>query len=111
VTDTALSLAVLGFSSQAKGEIQGSQTTLFRSRQPILHGKGFYEEIKPGEILVTSGLDGVFPEGLAVAKVIGVFPMAEGASSYDLEATLAAGDLDHLKFLTVLPSLGVDEEW
>jgi rod shape-determining protein MreC len=111
ITDPALTPAVVGKASQAKGEIQGTQATLFRSRQAVLRGAGFYGEVRPGDLLVTSGLDGVFPEGLEVAEVSTVFPLTEGASSYELEAVPIVKDLGYLKFLTVLPTQGVDEEW
>lgn len=114
----------------AKGELHGSSQPLWRSRGQVLHGAGFNYDfadeegpgrdlrtgasldsardvspvplIKLGDLLVTSGLDGVFPAGLPVATVIKVHSLREGACSYELEARPTAGDLDSLSDLFVL---------
>lgn len=117
----------------AKGELQGSSQPLWRSRGEILKGVGFnydyadaegpsrdlrtgrilekgekvlssFEEIlKTGDLLVTTGLDGVFPAGLPVAIVTKVAPLAEGAYAYDIEAKPCAPDLDEITTLFILP--------
>lgn len=55
-----------------------------------------------GDLLVTSGMDGLFPEGLKVAKVSTIYPLQEGAFSYELEAIACAHDLGELTYLTIL---------
>lgn len=117
----------------AKGEIFGSSSPLWRSRSPVLKGIGFnydfadeegpsrdlrtgepYEAkfkkepialLRPGDILVTTGLDGVFPAGYRVATVSKVQMLKEGASSYEIEAIATAGNLDDISRVVVLPSL------
>ena len=61
--------------------------------------------VKPGDLLVTTGMDGVFPAGLWVAKVVQVEELREGACTYTLEAKATAGDLDQLSYVSVFPPL------
>jgi rod shape-determining protein MreC len=117
----------------AKGEIFGCNAPLWRSRGQLLKGVGFnydfadvegpardlrtgepYDSawkkeplalIKAGDMLVTSGLDGICPAGLRVALVSKVQPLKEGASSYEIQASATAGDLDNLSHVTILPAL------
>lgn len=116
----------------AKGELHGSSHPLWRSRSQVLKGVGFNcdfadEEgpardlrtgepyhlygreplalIKPGDLLVTTGLDGVFPAGFRVAQVSFVQTLKEGASSYEIEAVPTAGDINELSHVFVLPPI------
>lgn len=115
----------------AKGELQGSSTPFWRSRGLTLKGIGFNfdypdEEggarelrtgrpigaagqalpiLKVGDLLVTSGLDGVFPPGLFVATVSWVSPIQEGGYAYEIEAKPTASHLHDLQTLFVLPAL------
>lgn len=59
--------------------------------------------VKVGDLLVTTGMDGVFPAGLKVAQVVHVYPLREGAPSFDLEAKTLVTNLDSLTYVTVLP--------
>lgn len=117
----------------AKGILQGASSPLWRSRKSLLKGKGFNydshdregparelhgggslflgvkvnpeEILKVGDLLVTSGMDGVFPAGLHVATVSKIFPLKEGGYAYDLEAKPTAGNLEELSYVQVLPPL------
>jgi cell shape-determining protein MreC len=114
----------------AKGELHGTSHPLWRSRNQALKGMGFncdfsdkegpardlrsgepYEAnrkgeavslLRPGDLLVTTGMDGVFPPGFRVAIVSLVHMLKEGASSYEIEAVSTAGNLDDLKHVFVL---------
>ena len=66
--------------------------------------------IQEGDLLVTSGLDGVFPAGLKVARVHSISPLREGAFAYELLATPSAGDLLDLRYLFVLPPQKFSQE-
>lgn len=92
----------------ARGELQGSNGALWRARSTVLKGIGFHGDsvVKPGDLLVTSGLDGVFPPNLRVAIVTSVQPLKEGAYIYDLEARPTAGSLNDLSTVFVLPPSG-----
>jgi rod shape-determining protein MreC len=118
----------------AKGEIHGTSHPLWRSRSQVLKGIGFNYDfsddegpardlrsgepyaisrkaewiplLKPGDLLVTTGLDGVFPPGFRVAIVSAVQTLKEGASSYEIEAISTAGNLDLLTHVFVLPPSG-----
>ncbi len=59
--------------------------------------------LRENDLLITSGLDGIFPPGLHVGRVINIKPLKPGGYSYDLEATPSAGDLADLTFVYVLP--------
>lgn len=114
----------------AKGELYGSSEPLWRARGHLLHGVGFNYDfadeegaarslrtgeplglgsgsgiqlVKQGDLLVTTGLDGVFPAGLRIAQVVAVHPLREGACSFDIEAKALITNLDDLTFVTVLP--------
>jgi len=115
----------------AKGELYGCSHPLWRSRNQILRGVGFNydyadedgpardlhtgESLDPlnkkraipllqsGDLLVTTGMDGIFPKGFRVGVVTRVFPLAEGASTYEIEARATAGNLDNLNEVVILP--------
>lgn len=117
----------------AKGELQGSREHAKRSRGQLLHGVGFnYDfadaagparDLRTGypigdrsvpimpllekyDLLVTTGMDGVFPEGLHVAEVTHVYPLQEGDYYYEIEARPTAGDLDELSLVFIIPPEG-----
>lgn len=120
----------------AKGELCGSSHPLWRSEGQVLKGTGFnydYSDsegvsrdlrtglpkgapnnrapvplITVGDLLITTGLDGVFPKGFQVARVIGVSPLKEGDYFYDIEAVPTAGNLNEVDMVMVLPPVGFD---
>jgi rod shape-determining protein MreC len=108
----------------AKGElqgcVQGSCQFYCRSRRPLLQGVGFNYDfadeegagrnltpdlVKKGDLLITTGFDGVFPAGLEVAYVTKIYPLQEGAVAYDLEAMALIDNFDALSFVTILPPI------
>jgi len=117
----------------AKGELYGTSAPIWRGRSHILKGVGFNydfsdeegvalelrsgrpldqlskQEVTPliekGDLLVTTGMDGVFPADLPVAVVSAITPLKEGAVSFEIEAKLCAGNLNHLRDVIVLPPL------
>ncbi|MDX8430883.1 MAG: rod shape-determining protein MreC [Candidatus Algichlamydia australiensis] len=101
----------------AKGELHGSGPPLWRERSLFLRGQGFnYDHadekgaarpltgdiLHVGDLLVTTGMDGLFPEGLTAGVVTKVAPLKEGDFSYDIEARMAVQNLDDLKLLHLL---------
>lgn len=122
----------------AKGFLKGSSMPQWRSRNAMLSGVGFnYDRsdaegpardlstgkmlyalastesmalLKEGDLLITSGLDGVFPSGLPVAFVRKVENLKEGSTAYDLSAEAAVGSLDHLTSVVVLPPLDFEKK-
>ncbi len=118
----------------AKGELRGMRGPLFRSRHALLQGLGFnydFEDeegpsrdlksgrpvqsqeqaialVRKGDILVTTGIDGVFPAGLRAGQVSKVLPLREGASSYELDALSLIANFDNISYVTVLPPLNSD---
>jgi rod shape-determining protein MreC len=117
----------------AKGEIHGMSHPLWRSRSQILKGIGFNYDfsddegpardlrsgepytmsrrggliplLRLGDLLVTTGLDGIFPPGFRVGVVSAIQTLKEGASSYEIEAVSTAGNLDLLTHVFILPPL------
>lgn len=102
----------------ARGTLQGASYSKWRTRTPMLKGSGFHypvalekqevEETKlglvqVGDLLVTSGIDGIFPSDLPIATVSAVFPIREGRCTYEIEALSLAGNFDELTELFVLP--------
>lgn len=118
----------------AKGHLQGSSSPFWRARGLSLKGVGFnydYSDqegpsrelrtgkpigasgsavpiLQEGDLLVTSGLDGVFPAGIQVAVVTDIAPLSEGAYSYDLEARPSASYFNDLQNVFVLPPLTLE---
>lgn len=117
----------------AKGEIQGSGAPLWRTSGKTLQGVGFNYDfadeegeardlrtgkreddwndkeiplVETHDLLVTSGMDGVFPPGLKVATVVKVSPLKEGDIAYQLTALPVAKDLDDLSVVYVLRPVG-----
>lgn len=104
----------------AKGELRGSAYPLWRARGQHLKGIGFNYDyadeegqphelrspdsiLQPGDLLVTSGLDGVFPPDIPIAVVTNIHQLREGACSYDLEARTLCGNLDDITSVFILP--------
>lgn len=120
----------------AKGELYGSSKPLWRSQRHQLKGIGFNYDftdgegpardlrtgaplsqdtqeptmsiVQTGDILLTTGMDGVFPEGLLVAEVTHVYPLKEGDYYYELEALPIAGNFDELSVIFVIPPVNFD---
>lgn len=104
----------------AKGEIHGSSVPFWRSRGTLLKGIGFNldypdeeglardlkgEILKEGDLLVTSGLDGVFPPGIKVGTVSKVAPLKQGSYSYNIEVRPCATNLNDLETVFILPAI------
>lgn len=122
----------------AKGILQGSGTPLWRSLNHTLKGIGFNYDfpdskgpsrelssgkvidaktpllpaplIRVSDLLVTTGMDGVFPPGLPVAEVRKIFPSREGAFTYEIEAIPVVKNLDTLQTVFVIPPWSDEEE-
>lgn len=101
----------------AKGELHGSSFPLWRSRSAMLKGIGFNFEfpdeegslkkgvslLEKGDLLVTTGFDGVFPPGLQVGIVASVMAPKPGGYAYEIDVQPIAVDLNDLETLFVLP--------
>lgn len=106
----------------AKGEVHGSSSPFWRSRSPILKGIGFNYEyadeegsprdqasdvpiLQAGDLLVTSGLDGVFPIGLKVGTVIHSEPIKLGSYSSKIDVKPMVSNLNDLQTVFILPPI------
>ncbi len=90
-----------------KGELCGASRSLWRSKLTALDGIGFEgeERVAVGDLLMTTGLDGVFPAGLEVGYVVEAKKLHAGSPSYSLKALPATGELAGAVTLFVLPPL------
>jgi rod shape-determining protein MreC len=121
----------------AKGELAGESTPALRGRTQKLRGVGFNYDfsdaegpardlrsgapfkqdpahpplplVQPQDLLITTGMDGIFPKGLEVGIVEKILPLKEGDYGYDLEAIPAAGNLNSLSLVFVLPPQYIEE--
>lgn len=66
LTDPGSTLAVRVLRNREEGLLEGKLVNC------ALKYVSYYADIQEGDLLVTSGLDGVYPKGLAVAKVVKV---------------------------------------
>lgn len=117
----------------SKGELHGTGQPLWRTKSSLLKGVGFNYDfadeygdardlrtgkiankpsskpiplLKVNDLLITTGMDGVFPEGLKVAEVTKIDLLKEGDYFYNLEAKPTAGNLDDIFTVFVIPPLG-----
>ncbi len=122
ITDVGLKPSVRVFRKGeylAKGIVQGA------GKGPLLKGAGFNYDFSDkeggarelnasllleGDLLVTTGMDGVFPQGLKVASVSKVYPLHEGAYTYEIEALPIAGNLERVQTVFIIPALVPDHE-
>jgi cell shape-determining protein MreC len=104
----------------AKGELNGASKPALRQSGSYLKGTGFNydfpdeeggpidlreEIVKLGDLLITTGFDGLFPKGLYVAEVTKVQPLKEGDIYYNLEAKTLLGSFNSLEYLQLIPPL------
>lgn len=106
----------------AKGELHGSGSPLWRNRSSLLKGVGFNfdypdEEgscpkglpiLERGDLLVTTGFDGVFPPDLRVGIVTNVSSLKPGGYVYGIDVRPIASDLSELETVFILPPRGGD---
>ena len=108
----------------AKGILRGASEPLWRCTGTTLKGIGFNYDfadaegiahpmhtkdhdpiISTGDLLITSGMDGLFPAGLNVAIVRQIYPLKEGSFAYTIEAEPTCKKLNELSYVQVLPPL------
>jgi rod shape-determining protein MreC len=115
----------------AKGELNGSASLIRQGHSILLKGRGFNYDfddrqgkkrelrtgksthdanaalplLKVNDILVTTGMDGVFPAGLQVAIISKIESLKEGDYFYNLEAKPIISFLDGLSLVFILPPL------
>ncbi len=120
----------------AKGELAGSGEPLFRSSGTLLRAVGFNYDLPDaegparslrtapsgpsgsvrggtpilamGDLLVTTGMDGIFPPGLEIGRVVSIDPLREGSYTYSLRAVAGSRDLNSLSTLFILPPWNSD---
>lgn len=101
LTDPGSRIAVLGQESRAPGVLTGRG-----SRHPLeVRFVGRHSNVANGEVLVTSGLDGVYPKGIAVARIVSVAPSDYSQFMSVLAVPLV--DVEHLEEVLLLEPTGL----
>jgi rod shape-determining protein MreC len=104
LTDPSSRIAVVSRDNRAAGVIYG----MGAGEQLVVKYVGFKANLDPNEILVTSGMDGVFPKGLPVARVASV-KREEGTLFMDVQAEPLA-DILHLEEVLLLKRAETPED-
>ena len=100
LTDPSSRIAVFSQESRAPGILMGMGT----GQKLEVNFVQRDAKVKPGEIIITSGLDGKYPKGIPVARVLRVAP-----SDYTQFMAIKAAplvDLQHLEEVRLLESTG-----
>jgi rod shape-determining protein MreC len=105
LSDRLSAVAVLLARSRARGIASGAGDLLQLKYVSNL------EDVEAGDLVVTSGIDGIYPKGLAVGRVLSVV----NGSGLFKEATLSPGaDLERLEEVLILravkPELGLSPD-
>lgn len=101
ITDPGSRIAVLGQKSRAPGVLMGRGP-----RHPLeVRFMARNSDVADGETLVTSGLDGVYPKGIAVARVVSVAPSDYSQFMSVLAAPMV--DVEHLEEVLLLEPTGL----
>lgn len=96
ITDPGSRIAVLGQQTRAPGILTGRGL-----RHPLeVRFMARSAGVADGEILVTSGLDGVYPKGIAVARVVSVAP--SDYSQFMAVLAVPLVDMEHLEEVLLL---------
>lgn len=103
----------------ARGEVRGSSSPFWRARNLMLKGIGFHFDspegsassakvpiLKEGDLLVTTGLDGVFPPGISVGIVMKVAPQRPGSYAYDIDVRPIVSHFNDLQTLCIIAPVG-----
>ncbi len=96
-----------GSARPAKGFVEGLSEPLWRLGNQKLKGLGFFQsdtsQFNVGDLIQTSGLDGVFPAGLIVGAISNVDTIKKGDATYRFTVELAVANLDELATVHVIP--------
>jgi rod shape-determining protein MreC len=104
LTDPSSRIAVVGSQNRAAGIVYG----VGAGDPLVVKYVALKSTMEPGEILITSGMDGVFPKGLPVARVTSV-KREEGTLFMDVQAEPLA-DPPHLEEVLLLKRAGKPED-
>jgi rod shape-determining protein MreC len=96
LTDPGSRIAVLSQRSRTPGVLTGRSTRLPMEMRFVTRNYTVY----PGETLITSGLDGAYPKGIPVAKVLSVAPSDFSQFQNILAEPLV--DIEHLEEVLLL---------
>ncbi|WP_300125917.1 rod shape-determining protein MreC [Desulfovibrio sp.] len=101
ITDPGSRVAVFGQESRAPGILMGKG----KGRELEVNFVQRDASVKDGEVLVTSGLDGKYPKGLPVARVVSVAP--SDYTQFMAVSAVPLVDLQHLEEVLLLEPSGI----
>ncbi len=106
VSDRNSAVAVLVQRSRARGILRGEGRGLCR-----LDYVAAEADVKVGDVVITSGLDGVFPKGLLIGTVVAVEKSDSGSSLFKRVEVRPDTDLTRLEEVLVEPpGIGAEEK-
>jgi rod shape-determining protein MreC len=92
LADKDAAIPVLNSRTQQRGAAFGAGTAVDSRGYLELRFMASSADVQVGDVLTTSGLDGVYPAGLLVAKVVSVERKSEGSFARILLSPLASSD-------------------
>ncbi|MDR3640934.1 MAG: rod shape-determining protein MreC [Humidesulfovibrio sp.] len=104
LTDPSSRIAVVGRNNRAEGVVYGMGS----GENLVVKYVGFKSTLDPNEVLVTSGMDGVYPRGLPVARITAV-KREEGTLFMDVQAEPLV-DVAHLEEVLLLKRAAPQED-
>lgn len=104
VVDNRSSVPAIVESTRDTGILRGETDIGVGNRYCRLMNMPFEAGIEPGDVVLTSGMGGVFPKGLVIGTVVEV---TSGKTSYEQYARVKpSADLAHLEYVLVIKQAG-----
>lgn len=105
LTDRDCSVGALLARTRARGVVAGSGEQASPTGLTLNYVSNL-EEVVEGDLIVTSGMDGIYPKGIAIGRVASV---RNGPRLFKLVTVEAAANLDRLEEVFILEAASVSE--
>jgi rod shape-determining protein MreC len=105
LTDRDCSVGALLARTRARGVVAGSGEQASPTGLTLNYVSNL-EEVVEGDLIVTSGMDGIYPKGIAIGRVASV---RNGPRLFKLVTVEPAANLDRLEEIFILDAISVSE--
>lgn len=105
VTDRDCSVGVLLARTRTRGVVAGSGEQASPTGLTLNYVSNL-EDVVEGDVIVTSGMDGIYPKGIAIGRVASV---RNGPRLFKLVTVEPAAHIDRLEEVFILPPVATDE--
>ena len=105
LTDRDCSVGALLVRTRARGVVAGSGEQASPTGLTLNYVSNL-EEVVEGDLIVTSGMDGIYPKGIAIGRVASV---RNGPRLFKLVTVEPAANLDRLEEIFILDAISVSE--